>query len=254
MKEIITKIISEKGWRNVQGNVKRIAERVVPVEAHDRRCILICYGPSLNTTWQGIDQGKGDVVTVSAAHEYMATRGIIPKYHVDSDPRPHKAKHIRRPQHSTRYRLASCVHPDVLDRLNGHDVALWHALSGDEYDTRIEELEPDAYGVAGGSNVGLRAIVLMYMRGYRDFEIHGMDCSFAGDGAVQWAGQHAGRTKATLPFVCRGFHTSALMVEYAREFFETAARMPDAKLNLRGHGLLQVMAKEQSNLNKEKAA
>lgn len=253
MNEIITKIIVEKGWRNVQENVKRIALRIAPAPAHDRRCILICYGPSLNETWQMIEQSKGDVVTVSAAHEYMATRGIIPKYHVDSDPRPHKAKHIRRPQHSTKYRLASCVHPDVLNRLRGYDVALWHALNGDETDTRIEDLEPDAWGVAGGSNVGLRAIVLMYMLGYRDFEVHGMDCSFQGDGAVQWAGRHAGRTKALLPFQCRGFHTSALMIDYAREFFQTRARMPDATFNLRGRGLLQVMVKEQSNL-KENAA
>lgn len=253
MKEVLVKIVAEKGIRNALANVRRIAARVEPAPAHERRCILICYGPSLKDTWQTIDASKGDVVTVSAAHEFMITRGIVPVFHVDSDPRPHKAKHIRRAQTATKYRLASCVHPDLIDRLDGYDLALWHALSGDEYDDRLEEIEPDTWGVAGGSNVGLRAIVLMYMLGYRAFDIHGMDCSFTDGGSTQWAGQHAGRTKAILPSLCNGFHTSALMVEYAREFFQTKARMPDAQFTLHGRGLLQAMAARQINI-KENAA
>jgi uncharacterized Rossmann fold enzyme len=65
---------------------------------NDRRMTIACYGPSLEDTWR---QLKHPIMTVSGAHDYLVERGVIPDFHVDCDPRAHKAEMLRKPQKET---------------------------------------------------------------------------------------------------------------------------------------------------------
>ena len=240
---------------NARANCKAVKRRVmVPIPAHFRRAVIVGYAPSLQTTWPDIvELAKAydtDIVTTSAAHDFMVERGVIPDFHVESDPRPHKAKHVNRIQRATQYLFASSVHPAYIGKIQRRkgNLALWHAYEGAwsnvigaEYD--LAAFPQGAPMVLGGANVGLRACMLFYSLGYRQFDVFGMDCSFAEDG-TQHAGAHAGTKNAQQDFYCDGrkFLSSMLHAAYARQFMDMRAMLKDTVWRLYGDGLLQAMA------------
>lgn len=211
---------------------------------HGQKAILVCAGPSLRETWPSVkfSQAQGDfVVTCSMAYRFMMDRGIRPDAHVECDPRAHKVTQIVpiEPQ-GTEFWLASCVSPDWQDHVG--DAVLWHADNGPESREVVRQIEPRQGLVCGGGSAGLRSLSLLYVRGFRHVSIHGMDCSFDGDGG-QHAGEHHGKAMPELPIRVgkREFRSSPIMVAYARYFATTVESMPDMAINLAGDGLLQAM-------------
>ncbi len=262
----------EQRLRHARENIKRVTRRLEEHEPHQRKAIIVCYGPSLKYTWQQIPHDMGDqmskrrtVFSVSGAHQFLVDRGIPPSIHIDCDPREHKAKQFGEPNYGVSYWLASCVHPAYLDKLNipaigakvssiiipskeSHRVSLWHLWNGEESSALLNDLEPGEWMVQGGGSVGLRAMMLLYCMGYRDFEIHGMDCSYAA--GEKYAGAHFGKAHHDLRIKCgdRWFDTGASMVAYAQQFFITRQAMKDAEIRLHGDGLLQHMVRIQHTL------
>jgi hypothetical protein len=145
------------------------------------------------------------------------------------------------PHKDVEYWLASCVAPVYLDRLEGHNVKLWHSYNGTA--SRIAfQIDPGQKMIIGGGSIGLRGMSILYARGYRKIEIHGMDCSFEGS---SHADSHLGKQQIAVPVKCgdRWFDASGAMVMYARFFHKQLSMMPDATINLHGDGLLQHMQK-----------
>ena len=115
--------------------------------------------------------------------------------------------------------------------------------------------EPGNIVISGGGSVGVRAVSLMYALGYRDFSIYGMDCSFADDGQVQWAGRHAGKRQDVVKASIGGqdFYTSLVLLTYATDFLEMIQKVRiDARLF--GDGLLQRMCAVHAELAARQAA
>lgn len=229
----------------VRINCDRTPNRLkIDVPAHDRTAVLVCYGPSLLDTWPEISlarfQEGQDIFTVSAAHAFMLERGIVPVAHLDCDPREHKVAQIGEPHQDVKYWLASCVHPSWLDKVPNAE--LWHSYNG-QASTVAFDIDPGHRMVIGGGSIGLRAISVLYCRGYRKFEIHGMDCSNRGE--TIYAGPHLGKEKSSLRVRCgdRWFNTSPVLILYARYFFKQIDMLPDADIRLHGDGLLQTMVK-----------
>lgn len=253
-------VAEDERFENCKANIVKVKKRLINVpEEHDRTALIVCYGPSLNDTWTDIighlKFKGGDVFSVSGAHDFLLRRNIIPKYHVECDPRPHKADNLNRPAQGVEYLIASCCHPNLVDKLLPYDVTLWHMANGEESFRTIDELEPDQFMVHGGGNAGLRSIAVAYVMGYRDFVIYGMDCSFKGD--REWAGPHVGKKKNNrIEVVCDGqkFQTSSVMVSYARHFVSTVEHAPGATFTLVGDGLLQTMIREGNRVFKKEAA
>lgn len=227
-------------------NSKRISARLRDdIPPHGRTAILVCGGPSLNMTCGGIPYENGDIFTVSIAHRLMIERGIVPHAHIDCDPREHKARQIGRPHPSVHYWLASCIHPEYLDKLSDNIVTLWHLHNGPETaDALFNEIEPDGWLCIGGGSVGLRAISLLYSQGYRSFSVHGMDCSHAG--SERYAGEHLGKNaQPVLRVRCgdRWFDSNLSLVDYARQFCDDLRLWEGASFKMHGEGLLQHMIK-----------
>lgn len=249
--------------QHVRANVAKVDKRLTHVpldEHHDKTALIVCYGPSLQDTWTDlVGQLKfngGDVFSVSGAHDFLIRRDVIPNYHVECDPRQHKAENLTRPSEGVQYLIASCCHPDLVDKLLPYDLTLWHMHNGADSVAPIEELEPDQFMVHGGGNAGLRAIAVAYVMGYRNFIIYGMDYSFKDDGQ-QWAGRHVGKKKDTIEVVCDGkkFLSSSVNVSYCRHFLMTIENAPGAQWTLVGNGLLQAMMRAQNKQYlKERAA
>lgn len=242
----------------VYQNIDRIPDRLtipglLKHEAHCRKAVLVCAGPSLEKTWMSAGLARfedaTDIVTVSVAHKFMIERGIIPSAHIDCDPRPHKVTQMGLAHPDVEYWLASCVHPSYIDHVAGGKLtALWHAYNG-EASCDVLDREPGQRMIVGGGSVGLRAISLLYHLGYRAIEIHGMDCSFYEKGK-QWAAEHHGKVKSEVEVVApdgRVFLTAPALIMYYRFFMKQLSWMPDADVMLHGDGMLQHQMRLRSN-------
>tara|TARA_R110000868_G_scaffold176513_3_gene414237 strand:- start:8889 stop:9641 length:753 start_codon:yes stop_codon:yes gene_type:complete len=216
----------------------------------DRRLSIVCYGPSLNDTWLDI---RGPMMTVSGAHDYLSMRGCIPQWHVECDPREHKAIMLKRPSRATKYLMASCCHPKFWETLKGHDVRLWHLINGNDLETPLWVKENHLEGIdcmiGGGSTVGMRALEIAAAIGFRRFNIYGMDCSFTDR---HHAGDHTGKRQAEITVTVGGkrFTTSPQMLQASQEMAEFILTM-DAEVTMHGEGLMQETARL---INERKAA
>jgi hypothetical protein len=215
---------------------------------HDRVALVMCYGPSLQDTWENAVVEKeviknADIVSVSGAHDFLIEKGLIPKYHIECDPREHKGGMIARKHPKVQYLMASVCHPNVVKKVAGENLTLWHMNEG-EQSLQILDIEPNSLLIPGGGSVGLRAIPLLYVKGYRRFIIHGMDCSFRGDDTH--AGRHTGKKVDRIEIRCadgKKFITAPVLITYKRSFAELVQpHVGDAdkiEIILRGDGLLQ---------------
>jgi uncharacterized Rossmann fold enzyme len=185
------------------------------IPAHEKAISLVCYGPSLKKTWRFIPR---PIMTVSGAHDFLIERGVIPDFHVDCDPREHKARMLKYPHKDVKYLMASVCHPTFWDKLQGHDLKLWHLHNGPETDEWLKENDPTTAPLGGGTTVGSRAFQVASLLGYERFHIFGMDCSYEDD-KRRHAGEHLGKDQRAIEVICgnRNFTSSPQMVEAARE-------------------------------------
>ena len=208
---------------------------------NDRRMSIVCYGPSLEDTWKQI---RRPMMTVSGAHDFMVDRGIVPDFHVDCDPRAHKAQMLKKPQKETKYLMASVCHPDFWAVLKGQNVKVWHLVNGDDLETVawVAQHHPEGMEslIGGGSSVGMRAMNVSAALGFRRFDIYGMDCSFTKN---RHAGAHTGKeqTKILVRVGLRTFQTTQQMLHAAIEM-EKFLETQDAEVVFYGDGLMQETA------------
>ena len=205
---------------------------------------IVGYGPSLAQTWEQIQR---PILTVGGAHDFLIERGIVPDYHVDCDPREHKAEFLKNPHKGVHYLIASCVHRKVWDQLKGHKVTLWHLHNGPGSTESLQELDPGCDMIGGGTTAGLRAMEVAGRLGFRRFMLHGFDCSFVGEpeNAVRHAGVHYGKKQTMLKVRCgdRFFLTSPQMVDAAQWLLRMLSDY-DIEVQLFGDGLQQHMVRE----------
>lgn len=232
----------------IRSAMLRALPSMAVVPAHARTMVLACYGPSLRETWRDIDPA-GDLFSVSGAHDYMIERGLIPRGHIECDPRAHKARFVSSPHREVTYFIASCCHRAMFDALYGYRVVLWHSAQSQLEDSLIEGLEPGAFVVLGGSTVGTRAVCVGTALGYRDFDIHGMDCSF-GEGYAQHAAAHPNEVGEILGVrqACgvdldHVYPSSMQMIGAIKDFIDLVHQTQDCSYRLRGDGLLRELAR-----------
>lgn len=219
------------------------------------RMSLACYGPSLQDTWQDLTP---PILSMSGATRFLADRGIIADYHLDMDPRSHKAKHLDPPIEGVHYLMASVCPPATWTQLKGQQVTLWHTYSGRNergYSTFdwVNTHDPGGEVIHGGSTIGLTAFHVGGLLGCRHFEVHGMDGSYADETrTLRHAGPHYGHThKDEITWDAEGhrYHTSKIMANAVAETLQTMKTYPMFCV-FHGRGLTQALIRE---LNVENA-
>ena len=225
----------------VQRATARPLPRLAPSSVvHPDKIAIVCYGPSLNDTWEEVRDYKY-IISCSGSHRFLLDRGIVPTWHVEVDPRKHKVALLGAPHPDVRYLIASSCHGDVFTHLEGLNVTLWHVFTAASEAHRI--LPRGEWAVTGGSSVGLRALTLARVLGFQDLHVFGMD------GCEGASGKHA----AAHPMQPKGhreceyegvvYRTTPSMLECARETWHELDQMPDVRATFYGDGLVQVMAK-----------
>lgn len=221
-------------------NIKRAVPRLAPKPGRTDTLVVCGYGPSLRDTWYKIPD-DALVCTVSGAHDFLIERGIVPRWHVEYDPRPHKCEFLKHPRNETCYCLASTCHEKMFEQLASSNVMLWHALGQDPKDDSalVAKHEHDGILLLGGSNAGSRAIMVGHVLGFRKFDLHGFDCGYLPN--TIWAGPHSGDPHVAFDLECNGrkFLSSPAMVNSAEELWKMMQKtLAGCEFTVRGNGLL----------------
>ena len=203
---------------------------------------VVCFGPSLRTTYREIKHFD-KVLSCSGAHRFLIDHGIVPTWHIEGDPRAHKAFFVKRPHKRVKYLIAASCHPALFNALKGYDVRLWHTLYSPKELLTMGHYPVGHMVLTGGMNVGMRAMVMGRVLGFTDIHIFGMDCS-AGETAFH-ADEHPNEVPEKIYDEVKVgdhvFKTTELFLDYARQFFHEAIQLPDVRFTIHGDGLLHAL-------------
>lgn len=247
----------ERRYENMKHAIARNLPHIQAVKIDEMKILHIaCYGPSLKDTWREL---RHPIISMSGATKWLADRGVIADYHVDMDPRPCQLKNYQPVVPGVQYLIASVVDPPIFDALLAAqaDVVLWHAVSSNEQqDLRwVAQHDDGSLLVVGGSTIGLTAVQLAGVLGYRRLEIHGMDGSFVDD--ARHAGEHADlkQQKNDITWAAGGhtYHTSRIMANAVAETVNQMGLYPIFTI-FHGDGLTQALLKEANHPNSCTAA
>lgn len=220
-------------------NIQKVKGRIAP--SYDKRqepIAVVCFGPSLNDTWEKIREFKY-VMTCSGAHKFLVERAIIPTHHCEVDPRKHKIQLVGQPQKETEYLIASACHPEYLDHLEGYNVKLWHVFDSEEEGIRV--LPRGEWALTGGSSVGLRALTIARFLGFTKLHVFGMDGCAGKSG--KHAAEHPSQPKdhAIVEYQGVEYQTTPSMLACAKQTAHELDQMPDVEARFYGEGLVQAM-------------
>lgn len=201
---------------------------------------IVCYGPSLNNTWEKVRDFKY-IMTCSGAHRFLIDRGIVPTWHAEVDPRKHKIQLLGEPHPDIEYLPASACHPDYFKHLSGFKVRLWHVYDPNEGPLRL--LPRGEWALCGGCSVGLRAMVLARFIGFTEQYVFGMDGNSGPTG--KHAAFHPMQAKESFEVEHEGvtYHTTPAFLEAARLTPYELDQLPDVKATFYGEGLVQALMK-----------
>jgi hypothetical protein len=219
--------------------------RLKQVPIDERASLTVaCYGPSLEQTYQSMQR---PILSMSGATRWLADRGIIPDYHLDMDPREHKVAFIDPPVPGVHYLMATVCHPTTWPKLAGQQVTLWHTYSAQHTYDWVNSMDHGELVIHGGSTIGLTALHVGGVLGYRHFEVHGMDGSFADDArSRRHAGTHPGTKQQdgiTWDAGGKRYQTSRIMANAVTETLHAVANFPIFCV-FHGEGLTQALLRE----------
>lgn len=202
---------------------------------------IVGAGPSLRTTYRDI---IGDVMACNSAHDFLVSKGVIPKYAMLWDAHPIMEKVIT-PHPGVQYLIASRCHPHLFEKLKGFDVTVWHALGDDgKIEKAVNENgrqhEPL---VAGGCTSVLRATHLAVAMGWREMHLFGVDSSYA-DNETHVIGSAVEQKQIEIIVCGRKFKVAPWMAMQAGDFKLLAPLLMrnGVKLVVHGTGLLPYTA------------
>lgn len=227
----------------IEQNIALVPGRLTPEPLKADPIAVVCYGPSLNDTWEQVRDFKY-IISCSGSHKFLLERGIVPTYHVDVDPRAHKIALMGEPHRDVEYILAATCHPEHVKRLHdgGYKLKLWHVL--DEHEESMRTLPNGEWALTGGCSVGLRAMAVARFLGFREMDIFGMDGCEGKSG--KHAAAHPNQAKKSLETWYpdkngKCYYTTPGFLEAARQTPHEMDMLPDVTARFHGEGLVQAI-------------
>lgn len=236
-------------------NIKSAMGRDLPwltyKPAHDDHAVIVGGGPSARDCLAEIRMrvnGGQHLVALNGSYQWLLGEGLVPDYHVIVDARSASIDFVKVASSYTRHLIASQCHPSIFERLEGiSSVTVWHSA-----EPGVEELFEDDPGkpvhlIGGGSTVGLQALVIMHMLGYRKLHLFGYDSSFK-DGQHHAYDQSLNDDDVVLDALHDGktYKAAAWMVRQAEEFMILSPQLVadgNTVITVAGSGLLPDMAR-----------
>jgi hypothetical protein len=237
--------------QQIRVNTARVRGRIAAhYEKRSDPVAIVCYGPSLNQTWEKVRDFKF-TMTCSGAHRFLIDRGSTSTWHVEVDPRKHKVDLVGAPHKDVEYLIASTCHPDYFKHLDGFNVKLWHVF--DPHEDSVRVLPAGEWALKGGCGAGLRAMTIARFFGFTDLHVFGMDGSEGLENDPAPTGKHAGThpNQAKTFQLCEyppgsgiRYRTTPAFLEAARQTWHELDEMPDVTARFYGEGLVQAMSRD----------
>ncbi len=222
-------------------NMARALPWLKEMEPHDRTMVIVGGGPSLSSTWPFL---AGDIFALNGAAKFLRGKGIVPKGHIILDARPENAAFVEGASDETVHYIASVCHPSVFDALVNKPATLWNPDMTGLSDLLAAHRERPQFMVCGGSTVGLKAMPLGHVLGYRRFHLHGFDSSHRNDARHAYAQDGEGEP-IDVWVAGRKFVTSPAMFRQAQQFQSWAQHLigMGCEIEVFGEGLLPWIAR-----------
>jgi uncharacterized Rossmann fold enzyme len=235
-------------------NLGRDLPVFIEQEAHKARACIVGGAPSLKDTLHKLrylaDRGHL-VVSLNNTHDWLIDRGIVPSMHVMLDARAENARFVSRPHKDVTYMIAAQCHPDVFDALAGQQLITWVADVPGMRELADKVAKPIGL-VGGGSTVGLKTMMLLYLWGFRSICLFGMDsCYRGGEHHAYPQSLNDGERLVETIVNGRRFSCAPWMLAQAEDFQNDARNLIEHGVELKayGDGLLQSLL---SHLTEEK--
>lgn len=233
---------------NVRANCERDLPWFTGFGPHKGVAVVVGGAPSMNDNLSQIRAHKkrgARIVSVNNAWRTLMAAGIKPDVHVMLDARQENVEFVKDAPAGVRYMLASQVHPDVFEALKDREVIIWHNGFGDN-EAMKEALAPwwdegpnqrPCILVPGGGTVGLRALWLCALSGFKTVHIYGMDSSYEGDQHHAYA-QPINDADAVMEVVLGGkrYRAARWMIRQTEEFRWHMADLKKEGVTLHVHG------------------
>jgi FkbM family methyltransferase len=225
--------------KNIDHAMSLGLETLKQVPAHDGVALFVGGGPSVNKDIDEIRERQKHgqkVFALNGSWAWLEKNGLCPDYHVLLDARPENADFIL--DDSVPMYYASQCSKDVF--AHARNPVLWHHLNAQQI------LPNETLFVAGGSSVGLNALSIAYILGYREMHLFGYDSSYEAEQGHAYP-QALNDKDRTISVTCGGrdFITAPWMVTQVEEFKILAPIMLSlgCVLCVHGDGLLPHTAK-----------
>lgn len=232
-------------------NIRKTIERGTPIitacPAHGKVAVMVGGGPSAEDDLDLIraHMQRGDwIFALNGAGLWLRSEGIHPDAVIVLDARPHNAKFVRGLRRDTVLYLASQCDEAVFHEGRKHDIITWHppmgGLSG------VTE-HRDTVFIGGSTTVGLRALRLVHVLGYREAHLYGYDSSYRdGDAHAYDQSENAYDRPRGCVVGERAFVSTAWMIRQADDFREIAASLlaEGLSIHVHGDGLLPEVARQ----------
>jgi len=209
---------TDKQLRTNLSHAKSLALPELSIQSpHDRVLALVGSGPSLKESWEFIPPDC-DVMALNGAYRFLEEKGRVSKYFAMLDARECNINFLEGyTNQTTKYLLASQCHPSVFSRLGICDVEVFHLSTPT---SRFTFPDHDLY-MGGGGTIGLTALGLAYVLGYRRVILYGYDSSFDGDAShVTPQAQNAGQNELDVWIEDRKYRTTPAMAQQVMDFFQ----------------------------------
>jgi SAM-dependent methyltransferase len=228
-------------FENVFTNPHKALPWLKSIPEHDGHAVIVGGGPSVldwieEIRWrQSIGQ---TIFALNGASNMLSIRGIVPDHQVIVDARKSNVHFLGAAKH---HYLASQCDPGVVDEAKG--VTLWHQQypeDMEQFEAALPIEQPETALVGGGTTVGLSAMSLVYILGYRKIHLYGYDSSYRGEAGHAYVQNDSQAIPCKVTVAGKMFLSTLAMAQQAEFFPRLSDKLIDAGciITLRGDGLL----------------
>lgn len=261
LKEFQSYIIVNSSSEIIAEHIKSACKLDLPwlsaLPANNKDAVIVGGAPSLKYNLEELKIRKANghfIISTNGTHDYLIENGVIPDAQIIIDSRSANAAFVAKPRNDVEYYIASQCAPEIFLALKDMNVTLLHLNTKNITDLIPQTTKPIINLLCGGSTVGLIAISLAHLLGYRRFHLYGVDSSYSDQEHhvyTQIANDNDTRLEVTAGN--KKFLAAPWMIQQVQEFqqFATLLANEGCVITVSGRGLLPHVAKIMSNNTKE---
>lgn len=182
--------------------------------------------------------GKPNVWALNSSYDWLVKQGHDP-VGVAQAPEWPVCRYFKQVRNGSKFLFASSTHPKLVEFIikKGGDVTLWHSDCPDDWGVDFKGKNT----IFGGGTMGLRALDLAWVLGYRDVHVLGLDASIADDDRYCVDSDIGERKKDLRVFISNGRAFRALPghARQVEDFGRTIRPLTGLAVTLYGDGLMQ---------------